>query len=243
MTGVYSMAGRTIEISTLHGAVHTMCKAYRAGDDCRPDFSVVTGQKEIDFERERSAQLCMAAGEPVPQYSDVYLELTAVCRAVSERMPEYDTFLFHGSAVAVDGDSYVFTAKSGTGKSTHARLWRELLGERVVMVNDDKPLIRVTETGALACGSPWDGKHHLSNNIAVPIRAVCILERAEENQIREITREEALPMMVQQAYRPFDPVAMALTMSLIDRMNVKFYRLGCNMDIIAAELSYQTMKG
>jgi serine kinase of HPr protein (carbohydrate metabolism regulator) len=60
-------------------------------------------------------------------------------------MPYYDTFLFHGSAIAVDGVGYLFTAKSGTGKSTHARLWRELLGARAVMVNDDKPLLRVTE--------------------------------------------------------------------------------------------------
>ena len=157
-------------------------------------------------------------------------------------MPEYDTFLFHGSAVAADGAAYIFTAKSGTGKSTHAALWREMLGERAVMVNDDKPLLRVHLDGtATVYGTPWDGKHHLSHN-AVPVRAICILERAHENRIRRITKAEALPMLIQQAYRPADPAALQKTLMLLDRLNVKLFRLGCNMDLSAARLSYNAMK-
>ena len=242
MTGVYKLAGRNVGVTSLYGEIHTLCRAY-AADDCRPDFTVKTGQAEIDFERKRLAWIQSLLGESEPQCSDDYLETVAVCRAVTEKLPAYDTILFHGSAIAVDGKGYIFTAKSGTGKSTHARLWRELLGKRAIMVNDDKPLIRITENGVLVCGSPWDGKHHLSSNIEVPLKAICILERAEENRICEIMREEALPMLVQQAYRPFDPAAMTKTLNLIDRLNVKFYRLGCNMDISAAVLSYQTMKG
>ncbi len=59
-------------------------------------------------------------------------------RKLAESLLEYGVLLFHGSSVAVDGFGYIFAAQSGTGKSTHARLWRELLGERAVMVNDDK---------------------------------------------------------------------------------------------------------
>ena len=152
--------------------------------------------------------------------------------------------LFHGSGVAVDGAGYLFTAKSGTGKSTHTRLWRELLGDRAIMINDDKPLIRISDSGAIIYGTPWDGKHHLSNNIAVSLKAICILERAKENAILPVTREEALPMLIQQTYRPADPLTLAETLTLIDRlgMEVKLYRLRCNMDISAAKLSYGTMK-
>ena len=143
----------------------------------------------------------------------------------------------------MDGAGYLFTAKSGAGKSTHARLWRELLGNRAVMVNDDKPLLHVNDDGtAIAYGTPWDGKHCLSSNTAVPLKAICILERASENTIREITKQEALPMLIQQAYRPADSAALAKTLALIDRLNVGFYRLSCNMEIGAAELSYETMK-
>ena len=111
-------------------------------------------------------------------------------------------------------------------------------------MNDDKPLIRVTETGeAVVYGTPWNGKHRLGSNISVPLKAICVLERSAENHIGKIDRAEALPTLLQQAYRPADPAALAKTLALIDRMKVEYYRLGCNMDISAAELAYNTMKG
>ena len=244
LSGTYRIAGKRIWITTLHAATHELCREYRTGD--APDFFVATGQADIDFERARSARDDALEDRPTRQPSDAYLETLAVYRGIAERMPEYDTLLFHGSCVAVDGAAYLFTAKSGTGKSTHARLWRALLGERAVMVNDDKPLIRLEPDGtAVACGTPWDGKHRLSANIAVPLAAVCILERAAENRICGISPSEALPMLLQQAYRPMDAAAMERTLGLIDRLAgaVRLFRLGCNMDIGAAKLSYETMKG
>jgi hypothetical protein len=241
MIGVYQIGEKRIMISSLHEDVHRLCADYRA--DGQPDFTVQVTQANIDFEREKSAREDELEGIPVRPFSDAYLEKLAVYRKIAERMPDYDTFLFHGSAVSVDGAGYLFTAKSGTGKSTHARLWRELLGKRAVMVNDDKPLIRVTEKGAIVYGTPWDGKHRLSSNIAVPLKAICILERAEENHIAPITKSEALPMLIQQAYRPADPAAMEKTLELIVRLDVRFFRLSCNMEFSAAELSYHTMKG
>ncbi len=241
MNAKYRIADKTITISTLRPDVHELCAEYRAVGFS--DFSAETTQADIDYEREKSAREDRAENLPVREYSDGYLEILAVYRKIAEKMPDYDTFLFHGSAVAVDGRAYVFTARSGTGKSTHARLWREMLGDRAVMVNDDKPLIKVNANGsAIVYGTPWDGKHHLSSNIAVPIQAICILERSETNQITEILKVEALPMLLQQAYRPRDPLALAKTLSLIDRLDVKLYRLGCNMNPDAAELSYRTMK-
>ena len=149
----------------------------------------------------------------------------------------------HGSVIAVDGRGYLFTAKSGTGKSTHTRLWRELLGDRAVMVNDDKPLIKVCDSGVTVYGTPYNGKHRLGNNIAVPLRCICILERAKENHIKQIDRSQAYYMLLQQSYRPSDTAVLAKTLALIDEMSdkVRFYRLGCNMDISAAQLAFNTM--
>lgn len=76
------------------------------------------------------------------------------------------------------------------------------------MVNDDKPLIRLENGQAIAYGTPWDGKHRLSTNTAVPLKAICILERSETNQIVPITMHQALPMLFQQAYRPQEAAAM-----------------------------------
>lgn len=238
MTGIYKIADKRIEIISLYEKVHNYCKDYR--DEGIPDFTVITTQADIDHERERSVRADISQ-EP----SDDYLEELAVYRKIAERMPVYDTFLFHGSAVAVDGMCYLFTAKSGTGKSTHTKLWRRMLGSRAVMVNDDKPLLRVEENGVTVFGTPYNGKHRLGANISVPLKAICILERSVENHIHPITPEEAYTMLLQQSYRPQDKAALLKTLMLIDNMKEKtaFWRLGCNMDISAAEIAYQAMKG
>ena len=240
MIRTYRFADRNVGIASLFAEIHELCALYRT--DGRPDFTVQTTPADIRYEHEKSARKEALQGLPPRSFSDAYLETLAVYRKIAERMPAFDTFLFHGSAIAVDGCAYVFTAKSGTGKSTHAALWRKMLGKDAVMVNDDKPLIRVTEREAIVYGTPWDGKHRLSSNISVPLKAICILSRADENRMEQVSYEDALPMLMQQAYRPADPAALMKTLQLIDGLNVSFYRLSCNMDISAAELSYRSMK-
>ena len=243
MRSSYQFADRIIQIQSICPDVHRLCDDYRA--EGALDFAVETTQADIDFEREKSVREDEIEGIQIRQFSDGYLETLAVYRKIAEKMPDYDTILFHGSCVAVDGVGYLFTAKSGTGKSTHTRLWRELLGGQAVMVSDDKPLIRISDSGAVIYGTPWDGKHRLSTNIAVPLKALCILEQAEQNAIRQITAEEAYPMLLQQAYRPMDSMALSKTLTLIDKLAsaVSLWRLGCNRDIEAARVAYEAMKG
>ena len=154
---VYRMAERNIGIESLYERVHLRCAPYATQD--APDFVVRITPEDIVRERACSAREDELEGRTPRTVSEEYLEELAVYRKIAERMPVYDTFLFHGSAVAVDGWGYLFAAKSGTGKSTHARLWQQLLGDRLIYVNDDKPLIRITRQGALVCGTPYDGKH------------------------------------------------------------------------------------
>lgn len=244
MTNIYRFAELNIGITSLDSEVHRLCADYLT-NSTQLDFIITTTQDDIDFEREKSAREDMREGIPIRQFSYGYLETLAVYRKIAERMPEHDTILFHGSCVVVDGAGYLFTAKSGTGKSTHTRLWRELLGDRAIMVNDDKPLIRMSSDGAIIYGTPWDGKHRLSSNIAVSLKALCVLEQAEKNVIQPISVNEAYPMLLQQAYRPMDRTALNKTMTLIDRMvnAVSLWRLGCNTDIEAARIAYNVLKG
>ena len=240
---VYRIAERNIGVESLHERVHVLCAAYRC--EGAPDFVVRTDQGDIDRERERSAREDRLEGRPVRAWSDEYLEELAVYRQIAARMPAYDTFLFHGSAVAVDGKGYLFAAKSGTGKSTHARLWQRLLGDRFVYVNDDKPLIRIAAERALVCGTPYDGKHHLSSDISVPLEAVCLLRRGTENSIRQISAAEAFPRLMQQVYCPQDRDALEKTMALLRGLTkrVRFYELYCNMDPDAARVAFEGMGG
>lgn len=231
---------------------------------CPPDISVSISQADIEFERKKSILEDQAAGRSIRQFYDPYLETLAVYRQIAEKMPAFDTFLIHGSSVAVDGVAYLFIAKSGTGKSTHTRLWRELLGSRAVMINDDKPLVRLvnlespnileaseisetsgasTDSIPMIYGTPWSGKHNLNTNTAAPLRAICILERGKENSIEKLSKKEAFSSLVRQIYRPANSEAMLKTLVLIDRLNVDYYRLACNMDIEVARLSYGVMSG
>lgn len=200
-------------------------------------------QSDIDFEREKSAREDTKEGIPIRHFSDAYLETLAVYRKIADYLLSCDTLLFHGSVIAVDGEGYLFTAKSGTGKSTHTRLWREYFGERAVMVNDDKPLLRITDSGVTAYGTPWDGKHRLSTNTAVPLKGICILTRDTTNHIDLAESHAVYPLIVQQTNRSLTADGMKQTLSLIDRMLnvVPVYRLGCNMNIEAARVAYEGM--
>ena len=241
--GKYKMAECVIEVTSLYEKVHEYCHDYATEET--PDFSVVITPEDIVFEKQKSDSEYAYEGLPLPNFSKGVLEETAVYRKIGEKMPDYDTIIFHGSVIAVDKVGYLFTAKSGTGKSTHTGLWREMLGDKAVMVNDDKPMLKIMDSGVIVYGTPYNGKHHLGENISVPLKALCILTRAEENHIECITKSQAYAILLQQVYRPQNPVQMAKTLHLVDRMaeTVRLYQLDCNMDISAAETAYNAMKG
>ena len=222
----------------------TECTSSGVGDITTESVTRITiSRSDIDFEREKSAREDIKEGIPIRHFSDAYLETLAVYRKIADILLSCDTLLFHGSVVAVDGEGYLFTAKSGTGKSTHTRLWREYFGERAIMVNDDKPLLHITGSGVTAYGTPWDGKHRLSTNIAVPLKGICILTRDTVNHIEPVEPHSAYPLIVQQTNRSLIAEGMKKTLTLIDRMLtvLPMYRLGCNMDIEAAKVAYEGM--
>ena len=243
MTKKYKIAERVVEINSLYEKVHNYCRDYETDETA--DFSVSITPDDIVYEKQKTDSEYAYEGLPLPNFSDALLEETAVYRKIGEKMPDYDTIIFHGSVIAVEGQGFLFTAKSGTGKSTHTRLWREYLGEKAVMVNDDKPMLKITDNGVIAYGTPYNGKHHLGCNMSVPLKAICILTRGEKNSIVRIDKKEAYAMLLQQVYRPNDPVQMAKTLKLLDKMaeNVGLYKLACNMDIEAAKVAYNGMKG
>ncbi|MCQ2413392.1 MAG: hypothetical protein MJ082_01155 [Clostridia bacterium] len=236
-----SLGGCTIDVSCVYPTTRAFLKDYLS--TCAPDFSVTVTDADIAAEAEKSRLEDEAEGIPVRSFPETYLETLALYRKIAEKLPAYGTFLIHGSAIAVDNEAFLFCAKSGTGKSTHTRLWRKKFGDRAYMVNDDKPLLRVTENGAVIYGTPWDGKHRLSRPVAVGLRAVCILNRGAENRIERLTGAERFPNLFRQIYRPEDPAALAQTLGLINGLLkvCPIYNLRCNMDPEAADVAYSGM--
>lgn len=241
-TGRYRIADKNFEIVSIYEAVQKMCAKYSTS--AAPDFVITISPEDIDVEAESSRKSREYEGLPPFEFSAAYLETLAVYRKMATLLIADGVLLFHGSVVSVDGQAYIFTAKSGTGKSTHVSFWRQLFGDRAVMVNDDKPLIRLTDDGrAIAYGTPWDGKHHLSNNIAVPVKAICWLTRDVENHIHQISPKEACMTLLEQTFRPDEPLLVAKMLGVLNSLTkaVKFFKLGCNLDPSAAQVAYNAM--
>ncbi len=241
-TGIYKIADTVVEIRSFYEQVHMLCRDYVW--EGTPELTLEITEEDLALEQEKAKETAKQEGRQASA-SPAYLETLAVYRKLARALVAKNILLFHGSAIAVDDCAYLFTARSGTGKSTHTRLWRERFGERAYMVNDDKPLLKITEEGVLVYGTPWDGKHRLSRNTSVPLKAICVLHRGEENEIHPISASEALPELLQACYRPEDPADMLLFLGLLDRLMKKsgLYSLHCNMDPEAARVSYEGMKG
>lgn len=240
--GTYKIGGHNIGIKAIHYHIHQMCRAYKANEP--EDFTIAIQPQDIIYESEKSVSEDQKEGNPIRNFSAQYLETLAVYRKISEELIGQDILLFHGSVIAVDGQGYLFTGKSGAGKSTHTKLWRDLFGDRAIMVNDDKPLLHISHNGVIAYGTPWDGKHRLSSNISVPLKGICILNKDTTNHIQRIEKSQAYPMLVQQSYRSANPLKVIKTLELIDLLAEKtgLYQLACNMEIDAAKVAYEEMK-
>ena len=213
------------------------CKGYFCEGE-EEVFHVCASQENINKEKEyfveRNGRLSM---------SERQLERSALYRLIAEEMIDYDRILIHGSALAIDRNAYLFIAPSGTGKSTHAALWRKAFGERVVMVNDDKPLVRMDGDEILIYGTPWDGKHRLSNNIGVPLKGIARVYRSEDNRVERLSKEEAMTRLLEQTYRSEKPLRVVKTLEMLKRISdeIPFYALYCNMEEEAAYTAYEAM--
>ena len=242
ISNVFRIAGLNIRIGSVYGYVQELCRDYaiRTG---QPDIDIYVKEEDIDNEIALQRRATRESIKAV--ISKPYYESLAVYRKIAEEIVTFDAFLIHGSCIAVDNRGYLFTAPSGTGKSTHTHLWRELLEDRAVMVNDDKPIIRFCEGIPTVFGTPWNGKHRIGSNISVPLKAVCMIERSEANKICRVNAGDSFLSLVQQTYRPASPEKVFRTLDMINALlkTVDIWKLRCNMSIEAASVAYDAMKG
>lgn len=114
-----------------------------------------------------------------PDSPDCGLVLTSMLRiAFAQAILRRDGISIHASAVAADGKAWLFLGKSGTGKSTHARLWlRNIPGSR--LLNDDNPAVRLVDGKAVAFGTPWSGKTPCYRNESAPIGGIVRLVQGD----------------------------------------------------------------
>lgn len=223
------LAGHIIGLQCRYAYLPSLCGAYRTNGT--PEW--ILEADDDDLVRENPGS------EPYPAG---YLESLALYRKICERLIGEDILLFHGSALTMDGKGYLFTAPSGTGKSTHAALWRQVFGERVTMINDDKPLLQITEKGVTVYGTLWAGKSNLQTNASAPVAGIVLLHQAPDNTICPVTEREAYPRLLSQTHRVQNPQGLLRTLDLVQQLaKLPVYELGCTPTPEAALLAYQTL--
>ncbi len=160
------------------------------------------------------------------------------------KLLDFDGFMLHASAVAYENKAYLFSARSGTGKSTHAELWKKYFGaDKAVIINDDKPAIRLMDNSFFVYGTPWSGKSDKNLNIKVPLRSIVFIERSETNRIDRIDNKQAIGLIMNQTLRPKQIEKMDKLFDLLDKLlaTVPIYKLCCNISEDAVELAYKVI--
>lgn len=233
------IAGTVFQVHSLFESTKDYCKNYLTEKE--PEFSAKVFPEDLVFEQAFLDEEAKEEGLKRRKFSDPFLERTAIQRKVADHLLKQDVVLFHGSGLALNGAGFLFTAACGTGKSTHARFWRETLG--AVAVNDDKPFLKIDPEGVTMFGAPWSGKHGLDSNIAVPLKGLCILHRGSENRIRQISPEDAIAELLHQGCAPTDDADVPIYETLIRQLavTIPLWRMECTKDPSAATMAHAAM--
>ena len=178
-----------------------------------------------------------------PMVSDDEGEYLATGANFYKQLLDFNGLMLHSSAVVVDGRAYLFSADSGTGKSTHTQLWIKELADRAFILNDDKPALRLKNGVWYAYGTPWSGKNDISINAGYPIAGIAMIERAEYNSIVLLNEKDAVLSVYRQVNHPTATEYRIKLLELLDKLirQVPVWKLKCNMETEAAHLSYSAM--
>lgn len=232
------IAEMIIDIKCRYDYLPWLCRDYVTNGG-EPLFSVEISEEVID----NDIRTLTETGQPV--FDRGYLEGVEVYRELCLKALEYGAMFLHSACIAVDGEAYCFTADSGTGKSTHIKLWKRLFGDRAVIINGDKPLLRRKDGVFHVYGTPWCGKEGWNVNTSAPIKALCLVTRNETNKIEPMDGSSVIFTVIQQTIHPRTDRELELVLDIMDGLlsSVPMYRLGCNMELEAAKVAYEGMSG
>ncbi len=227
------LAGVPVRIIHKYEHIRVLCEGYLT--DSEPRFSVSVTDEEIEKEN------AITNGE----FPLAICEATCIHRAVTRALVKHGVMLIHSAVITVDGEAFVFMAKSGVGKSTHIQLWQKVFGDRAVVLNGDKPYFTFENGALMAHGTPWRGKEFLGQNMKAPVKGMCLLHRGLENEISLASSHDAVGQIFHQVLLPQDGADLASFMMMMDKIikTVPFYNLYCNMNDDAARVAYNGMKG
>lgn len=213
------------------GGLAARCGAYLSEEKVEPDIII----REEWYHREKYPE---GTSEDMIAYMESASQFFA-------RLLRFDGVYLHASCVELDGKAYLFSADSGTGKSTHTRLWQQVFGDAAQIFNDDKPALRRLDGTWYAYGLPWCGKDGINQNKKVPLAGICFLKQAPQNAIRRLNSTEAIQRLMPQTLRNIRNVErLDLTLQNFDHLirEIPIFELENRPEPAAAQLSYETMR-
>lgn len=227
-----NFAKLNIEIHCRYAYTKAFCREYLT--DEAADFAVSVSEEDIDRE--------IAASPYQPRRE--YAESICVYREIAKRLPLYNRMVFHGAVISYKGTGYLFTAPSGTGKTTHIRLWHQYL-DGVEVVNGDKPLLHIEDATAEAFATPYAGKEGYQNHGSILLGGICLIHRGTENRIRRVTAGEVLTELMHQVYLPQEAEAAIKTIDLLDALfkAVPIFLLECDISETAVKTAFEALTG
>ena len=211
-----SLAGLTVQMNAKHPFTKDFCK----------DYLIAPKQADIVA----TANVCqIAADMKASGAKEDYAESLSLYRSIAEQLPDFSRFVIHGASITFDNKGIIFIAPSGTGKSTHIKLWRKVYKSRVDIINGDKPIIDLSGDTPKIWSSPYAGKENWQKNTCAPLCAVVLLRRAKVDSIQKAQPAKYLSEVISQIYKPQKGGGFAKTVAAADRMfeRVPFYILEC----------------
>jgi len=226
----HSIAGLKVGIEYKYPRLTRQAAAYVTAPT-ETDFDIVIADEILEKTKQSNPHLSLEDCEYIQTGAVFYKQLVS-----------FDGMLLHASAVIKDGYVYLFSAPSGTGKSTHTELWLKKFPDARI-INDDKPAIRIEGDKINVYGTPWSGKTDLNLNLCIPIGGICFLERSEENFINRISSSEAIPLIMNQTVRPRLLKNMDKLLDTLGKIveNTPVFKMGCNISEEAAVMAYEAM--
>lgn len=157
----------------------------------------------------------------------------------NRRLMKYFGSYIHSSALVFDGKAYLFSAYSGTGKSTHTRKWVKRFGDRAVVINDDKPSFRLVDGKCIIYGTPFAGGTDIQKNTSAELGALVFIERADTNSLEKTPPAKSVSFLLSQSPGRANERVGERQLEMFSEILTKYpaYLLKCNMDDEAVDVA------
>lgn len=222
----FKIADVVVDMSPQYSETAYWYEPYRCSESDEACFCIEAGKDEIDYFVKNGVDITPAIAENM-----------VLCNKFNRRLLKYYGSYIHSSAMVFDGKAYLFSAPSGTGKSTHTRKWLQRFPDKAVIINDDKPSFRIIDGKCMVYGTPFAGGTDVQRNMSAELGALVFVERSEENLLSKLAPSQSISRLISQSPGRPNEKAGERQLELFSTLLTQYpaYLLRCNLDDSAVD--------